>query len=72
LELKQSEKNNDESTVSVGKYLNDSLYIEVEKGLGTESGKASVTWEVTPNISVDTEIGENASTGVGVNWKWDY
>ena len=72
LELKQSGESVNGATVSVGKYLSDSLYIEVEKGLGAESNKASVTWEVTPNISIDTEIGENASTGVGVNWKWDY
>jgi len=72
LELKQSVENVEEPTVSVGKYLSNSLYIEVEKGLGAESGKASVTWKVTPNISIDTEIGENTSTGVGVNWKWDY
>ncbi|MBN1626332.1 MAG: translocation/assembly module TamB domain-containing protein, partial [Deltaproteobacteria bacterium] len=72
LELVQTGDNNDESAVSVGKYLSDELYIELEKGLGTESGKASFTWEVTPNITIDTELNENSSTGVGLNWKWDY
>lgn len=72
LELVQSEENEDESAVTVGKYLRDDLYIELEKGLGTESGKASFTWEVTPNITIDTELNENSSTGVGINWKWDY
>jgi len=72
LELKQEVEEVDESAVSVGKYVRDDLYIEVEKGIGTESGKASVTWEVTPNITVDTEMHEDSSTGVGINWKWDY
>jgi translocation and assembly module TamB len=78
LELKQSEvnqstdKSTEESTVTVGKYLSDSFYIEFEKGLGPTSGKASVKWDITPNLSLDTEIGENATTGVGINWKWDY
>lgn len=72
LDLVQTGENNDESAVSVGKYLSDELYIELEKGLGTESGKASFTWEVTPNITLDTELNENSSTGVGINWKWDY
>jgi translocation and assembly module TamB len=80
LEVKQSADNATESSVSVGKYLSDSVYIEVEKGLGAQSSKASVTWEVTPNISIDTDIGGNTSsatstgtsTGVGINWKWDY
>lgn len=40
--------------------------------MGTESGKASVKWEVTPNITVETEAGVNAEGGVGIKWKWDY
>jgi translocation and assembly module TamB len=72
LEVNQSEEKIEESTLSVGKYVRDDLYIEAEKGLGAQSGKASVTWEVTPNITVDTEIREDYSTGFGVNWKWDY
>jgi translocation and assembly module TamB len=72
-EVKQSaEKTTEESTVTVGKYLSNSFYIKFEKGLGPTSGKASVKWDITPNLSLDTEIGESATTGVGINWKWDY
>ena len=67
-----TEKNTEESSVTVGKYLSDSFYIEIEKGIGAPSGKASVTWDVTPNISLETEVGQDASTGVGINWKWEY
>jgi len=28
--------------------------------------------DVTDNISVETKIGNDASSDVGVNWKWDY
>jgi translocation and assembly module TamB len=74
LEVKQSTENNtEESTVSVGKYLTGSFYIEVEKGLGpTSSDKASVKWDITPNLSLETEVGEDATTGVGINWRWNY
>jgi translocation and assembly module TamB len=73
-EVKQTADNSteEESTVTVGKYVSDSFYIKFEKGLGPTSGKAAVKWDITPNLSLDTEIGENATTGVGINWKWDY
>jgi autotransporter translocation and assembly factor TamB len=58
--------------VSAGKYISDTVYLEVEQGLGPDSGKASVQWEVTPNITVETEAGVNAEGGAGVSWKWDY
>jgi translocation and assembly module TamB len=73
LDVKQTEENSVvESTVTVGKYLSDSFYIEVEKGTGETSGKASVKWDITPNLSLDTEVGEDATTGVGINWRWNY
>jgi hypothetical protein len=28
--------------------------------------------EVTPNISIDTQVGGDARGNVGVHWKWDY
>ena len=72
LEIKQSRSKPEEATVSAGKYLSDTVFLEVEQGLGPDSGKASVQWEVTPNITVETEAGVNAEGGAGVSWKWDY
>ncbi len=70
LEIRQAEEN--EVTLSAGKYLTDRVYLEVERGTGVDSGKASVELELTPNISVETEVGSNAEGGVGLNWRWDY
>lgn len=72
LEIRQSGDNMDESVLSAGKYLNERIYLEVEKGIGRESGKAALKWEISPNISVETEVGEDTETGIGINWKWDY
>jgi translocation and assembly module TamB len=72
LTLNQSGENYQESTVSVGKYLSEDVYVEVEKGLSPETGKASLKWAVTPNITVGTETGVNAQAGVSVDWKWNY
>ena len=72
LEVKSAGEKASETRVSAGKYLGDKLYLEVEKGVGSEPGAASVEMEITPNISVETEVGEDAQAGVGLNWKWDY
>ena len=29
-------------------------------------------WDPIPNIGIETEIGENADAGMGINWKWHY
>jgi translocation and assembly module TamB len=72
LEVKQSGENNDETSIAAGKYLRDNVYIEVERSLGPGGTKASVEWEFSPHISVETEIGEDSESGIGINWKWDY
>lgn len=72
LDRLQIERADGESTISAGKYINENIYLEVEKGIGNEGGEASVTWELTPHITVETEIGEDSETGAGLNWKFDY
>ena len=62
----------EETSVGVGKYLTDDVYLELEKGQGENSGAAKVQIEVTPDISVESEVGEDARAGAGVLWKWDY
>jgi translocation and assembly module TamB len=72
LDIRQSGENIEETTLSAGKYVNDKVYIQVDKGIDAEQDSALVEWEVTPNISVETEVGVNAQGGVGLKWKWDY
>lgn len=72
LEIKDLGVELDEAALRLGKYLAENVYIEVEQGLGPESGRASIQWEVTPNITIQTEVGINAEAGAGIRWKWDY
>ena len=72
LEVRQSGENNEKTSISAGKYLRDNVYLEVEQNIGPKGTKASVDWEITPHISVETELGANAESGVGLNWRWDY
>jgi autotransporter translocation and assembly factor TamB len=72
LTIGETEKTEEKPSLKIGKYLSENVYIQVESGISSETGKASVEWQVTPNVTVETEVGVNAATGVGINWRWDY
>jgi len=59
-------------TLEVGKYLSENIYVEAEKGLEAGSGKVSLEIELSPSISVETEVGAQAQGGASINWKYDY
>lgn len=60
------------TTVSAGKYLREGFYVGVEQGALASDSNVKVEIDVTRNISVETKIGNDSSSDVGVNWKWDY
>ena len=60
------------TTVSAGKYIQEGVYVGVEQGALASDSSVKVEIEVSPQISVETRVGQNASSEVGVNWKWDY
>ena len=61
-----------QTNVGVGKYLTDKVYLEVEKGKAANSGNASIQIEVTPQINIQSKIGQDSQTGGGIFWKRDY
>ena len=61
-----------DAQVSVGKYINDSIYVGVDQGASAGSTRAKVQIELTPNITLESETGQTADSKVGVFWKWDY
>lgn len=60
-----------ETAVKAGKYLSDEVYVEVEEG-GQAGGRARVEIEILPNIALEADTSENADSGVGIKWKFDY
>lgn len=60
------------TTVSAGKYIRKGVYVGVQQGASASDSAIKVEIEVTPRVSVDTKIGQSATSDVGVNWKWDY
>ncbi len=61
-----------EVNIDAGKYIADGVYLELEGGSGEDSGSASVEIELTPNITLESEIGQDARGGAGIFWEWDY
>ncbi|PCI57013.1 MAG: hypothetical protein COB36_01725 [Alphaproteobacteria bacterium] len=60
------------ASVGAGKHLSDKVYLEVEAGSADGSGSANIEIELTPNITLESEIGQDARGGAGIFWNWDY
>ena len=45
-------------------------YLQV--GGGDKGGEAKVQIELTPNVKVESEIGQDARAGGGLFWEWEY
>ncbi|MEO5372358.1 MAG: translocation/assembly module TamB domain-containing protein [Magnetococcus sp. DMHC-1] len=58
--------------VKVGKYLNDKIFLQVERGLAPGTGGVSVEMDMTPSLSLKTDMHEEKSQEIGVNWKHQY
>ena len=58
--------------VAAGKYLTEDVYIGAKQGATAESGAAEIEVELTPNISIESEVGQQGQSQVGVKFKWDY
>lgn len=72
VDVRPGEEGKEMGSLSVGKYMGEGVYMEVEKGLSSEEGKVSLEYEVTPQVTVETEVGTDTKGGVEVKWKWDY
>ncbi|MFP5222137.1 MAG: translocation/assembly module TamB domain-containing protein [Acidobacteriota bacterium] len=59
-------------SVTAGKYISEKVYIETSQGFGGQGPNVSVQVDVYPNVTLDSTIGMDSKTGVGLNWKMDY
>jgi len=58
--------------VNVGKYVSDGVYVGVKQGITPESSSVGVEVEITPNISVDSNVRQSGASETGVKFKLDY
>ncbi|MGP1394556.1 MAG: translocation/assembly module TamB domain-containing protein [Inquilinaceae bacterium] len=60
------------ATVNAGRYVSDNVFVGVKQGTAEGSSRATVEIEVTPNVKVETDIGADANSRVGIGVEWDY
>ncbi len=70
LQIKSAEQG-EGTTVGVGKYLNENVYFEVEKGVQGETGRVTVSIELTRRFSLQSVYG-SMNQGVTFNWEYQY
>jgi translocation and assembly module TamB len=71
VEIKGGE-GDEEAAISLGKYLTDRVFLSVDQGLTEQDSTARVEVDLTDNLSAQTEVGQDATTGVGVQWRITY
>ena len=60
------------TTVGVGKYISDKVYLQVEGGSEPGSGKAKLEIEISDNVTVDSTTTEDNKNSIGLKFKKDY
>lgn len=72
IDIRTADEQQGETSIAVGKYLSDRIYVELEQGVGAESGRATVEVELTPTLRLETQTGAHADVGIGIIWTWDF
>jgi translocation and assembly module TamB len=70
-EVEVSRDEEDNTSVGIGGYVGGKYYIRTERSVSGKD-KTKVEVQLTPKISVETEIGADSHEGGGINWKHDY
>ena len=59
-------------TVRAGKYVANGVFVGAKQGAGPGASAATVEIELTPNISLESEVGSTGRSRAGVNWQFNY
>lgn len=60
------------TSVEAGKYIGDDVYLSVEHGTAAQQSEVKVEMNVTPNVQVETSVGNSGESSAGIKWKYDY
>ena len=58
--------------LTVGKYVTDGVFISATQDAQGRNGSVRVEYEVTDNITVETELAQDGDQTVSANWKRDF
>ena len=60
------------TALSAGKYIAPGVSVGVSQGISPPTSKVTVEIEVRPHLTVGGEAGQSGSTGLGLNYNFDY
>ncbi len=60
------------AALSAGKYLVPGVSVGVTQGLSPPTSKITVDIELRPHLTLQGEAGQSGSTGIGLNYNYDY
>ncbi len=72
IDVRESDEQKGETSVSIGKYVSERVFVELEQGINADGGRARVEVSLTPTISIETEAGTDAESSLGLFWSWSY
>ncbi|MBE1236937.1 translocation/assembly module TamB domain-containing protein [Phaeovibrio sulfidiphilus] len=70
--LRFGESADGSSTLEAGAYLRENVYVGVVQGMEPGESAVHVEVELTPEISVESQVGASGTGAAGLLWKWDY
>ena len=76
LTVQPSSSTDQGSSLAVGRYVGDRVYIGAEQGIEQSGQAGTIEVEIAPGISIESEIGQDRVNGtqgsLGLKWKLDY
>jgi autotransporter translocation and assembly factor TamB len=58
-------------SLTVGKYVADGLFVSATQDAQGKGGSVIIEYEITDNVSVETEVRQDGDQTVSANWKKD-
>jgi len=58
--------------LEAGRYITDTVYLRLDKGITAEEDRMGVVVELTPSLNLESEAGTTSGMGLGLFWKKDY
>ncbi|MEM9122595.1 MAG: translocation/assembly module TamB domain-containing protein, partial [Pseudomonadota bacterium] len=62
----------DSASVKLGKYVTDTIFVGVKRGIRSGESAVAVEVDVTDSITMETEVNQQSDSSIGFNWKWEY
>jgi translocation and assembly module TamB len=68
----ETAEGSDTPALEAGKYVTDQVYVGVKQGATSQSTSAGMEIELTPNVTLESEMTGQGANKSGIRFQWDY